>query len=233
MAGAIRTPKLLSKLGLRPQPAGGEDLVGRHFVLQDERPRHLEAAAIESLDPFLRSLLFTDGTVTRALAVQTLSPVAVERVDQEEVPVPAEVAEQLELDPAELAIRRRVRIGIGDPVAPVLWAESYILPDRLPPGFVGLLDGAPDGIGQSLQRVALESYRELLWFGFDAGPAWAEAAPSHGRGTIQRLYRVLNERQAAILICESFAVEERLGVYCLAGFDGAGAATPGSAGWVE
>jgi chorismate-pyruvate lyase len=231
MGGAIRTPRLLSKLGRRGRPEpGGEDLVSRHFVLQGERPGHLEAAAIGALDPFLRSLLFTDGTVTRALAAQTLAPVSVARLGQEEVAVPAEVARQLELDPAAPAIRRRVRIGIGAGAEPVLWAESHIVPERLPPGFVGLLDGAPDGIGQSLQRVALESYRELLWFGFDAGPDWAEAAPRERRGTIQRLYRVISERQAAILICESFAVEERLGTYRLAAVDGGGIAIPGPVG---
>jgi chorismate-pyruvate lyase len=230
MEGATRSSKLLVKFGRAPrrQPASGNDLVHRHFLLQDQRPEHVEAVEIASLDPFLRSLLFTDGTVTRALAVQTLAPVAVERVDQVEVLVPAAIGAQLETDPGETSIRRRVRIGIGAPVTPVLWAESFLVPDRLPPGFVGLLDSAPDGIGQSLQRIALESYRELLWFGFDAAPEWAEAGPAASRRTIRRLYRVLSERQASILISESFAVEQRAGVFHLSGL--AGAESAGEAG---
>jgi len=88
--------------------------------------------------------------------------------------------------------------------------------------FLGLLDGASDGIGQSLQRVALESCRELLWVGFDAAPPWAGAATG-SEGTIRRLYRILSGRQAAILISESFVVEERAGVFRLAGLGGTGA----------
>ncbi|HYJ21761.1 MAG TPA: chorismate pyruvate-lyase family protein [Solirubrobacterales bacterium] len=189
-------------------------VVDQHFLAQDERPAALAEVEIETLDPFLRGLLFTDGTVTRALAVQTLSAVVVERVDQEWVPVSADAAAHLEVEAGEESVRRRVRIGF-DAGAPLLWAESHLLPERLPPGFMGLLDGAPDGIGQSLQRVALESYRELLWLGHDAAPDWAEPGAANA-GTIRRLYRIVSGGQVGILISESFAVEERDGVVRLA-----------------
>jgi chorismate-pyruvate lyase len=221
------TPLPTFKSRRRPQPrqggGEGEDLVRRYFLLQDERPDGVEEIEIASLEPFLRGLLVTDGTVTRALGVQLLEPVAVSRLDQSEVPLPAAAAVHLETAAGEPSVRRRVRIGIGATAA--IWAQSYILPERLPPGFLGLLDGAPDGIGQSLQRVALESYRELLWFGFTAAPEWTEAAPAGGR-TIQRLYRIVSDRQAALLISECFAVEERHGLYRLAG-TGAADATAG------
>ncbi len=198
---------------------GSRDFVRQHFLLQDERPPRLGEVEVASLDPFLRGLLFTDGTVTRALAVGTLCPVAVEPVGQAEVPVPAAAAEQLEVEPGVDSVRRRVRIVAG--AAPVLWAESFILPERLPPGFMGLLAGAPDGIGQSLQRVALESSRELLWFGLDRAPEWAGEAA--GAETLCRLYRIVSERQPAIVIAESFAVERRDGSLRLAGADVAAA----------
>ncbi len=224
MGGATRTSKLLSKLR---GPSGGEaatarEFVGRFFSMQDERPDRVEEVAIAALDPFLRNLLFTDGTVTRALGVQLLAPVAVSRLDQAEVPIPAEVTRHLETESEEVSIRRRVSIGAGPAAPPLLWAESYLVPGRLPPGFVGLLDGAPDGIGQSLQRVALESYRELLWFGIDARPDWAPGSPAPGETIIRRLYRIVSDRQAAILISESFVAERRGGVYRLAGLDGSG-----------
>jgi chorismate-pyruvate lyase len=194
--------------------------VDRHFLAQEERPAGVREVGIDLLDPFLRNLLFTDGTVTRALEVQTLAPVLVTRLSQAEVsPVPAEVAGYLETGEDEVAIRRRVGIAAGSDAAAAILAESHILPDRLPPGFLGLLDGAPDGIGQSLQRIALESYRELLWFGLDAAPAWA--ADSGGE-TIRRLYRIVSSRQAAILISESFAVERHDGRYHLVGLDRGG-----------
>jgi chorismate--pyruvate lyase len=193
-----------------------QSLVQRHFLIQEERPAGVREVEIASLDPFLRGLLFTDGTVTRALGVQTLAPVSVERLDQVEVPAPGDVAEPLEVEVGETLVRRRVRIGLSAP-PPILWAESFLIPDRLPPGFMGLLDGAPDGIGQSLQRFALESSRELLWFGLDAPPRWAATSGGAGGSTIRRLYRVLSGHQASILISESFAVEERAGVLHLVG----------------
>jgi chorismate lyase len=207
--------------GRRRTKSWSRDFVRRHFLTQDERPAGVREIEIEVVDPFLRGLLFTDGTVTRALGVQALAPIAVERLGQEEMAAPADVARQLEIEPGEDSIRRRVRIGTAAGV-PLLWAESFLVPERLPPGFLGLLDGAPDGIGQSLQRVALESCRELLWVGFDTAPPWA-LAPAGGEATIRRLYRILSGHRAAILISESFAVAERDGVFHLAGLDEPGA----------
>lgn len=184
--------------------------------MQDELPAAIGRVEVEALDPFLRTLVFTDGTVTRALAVRTLAPTAVERVAQAEVAIAADVAGSLEIQQGELAVRRRAAIGF-QAGPPVIWAESHLLPERLPPGFMRLLDGAPDGIGQSLQRVALESTRELLWFGCEAPPPWASPTAGASGRTICRLYRIVCERRPAILIHESFAVEERAGLLCLAG----------------
>ena len=208
---------MFAKLKRAIAPEQEPTLVERHFVAQDERPAGLGEVAIETLDPFLRTLLFTDGTVTRALAAQVLSSVAVERIGQDPATMPADVAAQLEAAPAEESIRRRVSIGLGSVAGPVLWAESFMLPERLPPGFFGLLDSAPDGIGQSLQRVSLESSRELCWFGLDAVPEWAPAGPARPEATLRRLYRIISDGQPAILISEYFAVERRQGRYHLAG----------------
>jgi chorismate-pyruvate lyase len=201
----------------RSEAGTGHRLARRHFTMQDERPPHIEEVEIEAVEPFLRGLLFTDGTVTRALGVQTLAPVSVEPVSQLHVAMPADVAGYLEVEREGESIRRQVCIGIAPGEPPVLWAESHLLPERLPPGFLGLLDGAPDGIGQSLQRFALESYRELLWFGLDSTPEWAAAEPANAVGAIRRLYRIVNGGRPAILISESFAVEYRAETYCLTG----------------
>lgn len=194
---------------------GSEDLVGRYFVAQQRRPKGIGELGVGELEPFLRSLLFTDGTVTRALAVQLLAPVSVKPVSQEEVAVPADVAAHLETDAGQSSIRRRTAIGAGSKT--LLWAESHLLPERLPDGFFGALRGAPDGIGQSLQQAALENYRELLWFGLDQLPGWASARD--GVATVRRLYRLVSEGKASILISESFLVERQGGAYRLAGLD--------------
>jgi chorismate-pyruvate lyase len=190
-------------------------LTDRHFVLQDERPDHLVDVDLVAMDPYLRGLLFTDGTVTRTLEVQALSPISVKVTEQEESPAKDEVAKRLEVPAGTAAIQRRVTIGLGAPAAPVIWAESHIVPDRLPAGFLAVLDDSPDGIGQSLQQVKLESWREMLWFGLDSSPEWSQAN-EEVRTVLLRLYRVIMQGKPAMLISESFAIEQTFGSYHLA-----------------
>ena len=203
-------------------PTSRREVVSRYFLLQSQRPEGIAEVEMGKLDPFLRGLLFTDGTVTRALAVQILEPVSVEPLSQEEVAVPDALAGYLDVEPGEPSIRRRVAIGTGSTT--FLWAESYLLPSRLPAGFFGELEDAADGIGQSVQRAGIESSRELLWFGAAGVPEWA--LPAEG-AAMCRLYRLVSDRKAAILISESFRVEWRSGAYRLAGLGpGTAAASP-------
>src|ERR1700722_19287731 len=67
---------------LAAQAALAEHLSGLHFAAQHEAT-DLREAQITQLDSFLRGLLFTDGTVSRALEAHTLCAVAVEPVEQE------------------------------------------------------------------------------------------------------------------------------------------------------
>ena len=192
-----------------------DELAQRHFVLQASRPAHLGEVNLAELEPFLRGLLFTDGTVTRALEVQTLSPVSVEVSDQINTEVSEPVAEHLGVPGGTESVRRRVLIGTGEPTKPAIWAESHILPSRLPSGFLGVLQGAPDGIGESLQQVELESWREMLWFGFDSHPTWSGVDSHLSSPVITRLYRVITMGLPALLISESFSVTLRDGAYRL------------------
>ncbi len=192
-------------------------LTERHFSMQGERPGLLADVDLTSIDPFLRGLLFTDGTVTRALEVQALAPVTVEVLAQRRSLVQGHTASNLEVAAGTEAILRRVVIGVGAPTVPAIWAESHILPARLPADFLDVLDGSRDGIGESLQQVQLESWREMLWFGLAPAPAWAEGAPPLEGGVLRRDYRVIANRRPAMTIGESFAVERRAGVYHLCG----------------
>lgn len=191
-------------------------LTERYFTLQDERPEDLRDIELLALHPDLRTLLFTDGTVTRTLEVQTLSRVTVEVTAQSTCPAPDSIAVHLQTPPDSETVRRRVTIGLESPAKPAIWAESYLLPERLPGGFIGLLDGTPDGIGESLQRIRLEGWREMLWFGLDSPPSWDPMASHLAPIFITRLYRVMTDGRPALLIAESFAVEPREGLICLA-----------------
>lgn len=204
------------------QMSNGTDLAGpaevealRHFVLQEVRPPHLEQVELVDIDPILRGMLFTDGTVTRALEVQLFSPTSVDVVAQTTTPASASIAAHLEAASGIEVVRRRVVIGVRDLSSPLIWAESHILPSRLPREFLGVLDNAPDGIGESLQKIQLESWRELLWFGLDTSPAWSDAHTRIETSVITRFYRVISAGRPALLISESFAVTQRDGTYYL------------------
>jgi chorismate-pyruvate lyase len=160
-------------------------------------------------------LLFTDGTVTRTLEVKTLSRVSVTVISQADSTASGEVASHLEVSEKAETVRRCVEIGRAGASTPSIWAESHILPSRLPSGFIGILGGAREGIGESLQQVELESWRDMLWFGLDAPPEWSFTMPRTPAPVITRLYRVITGGQPALLISESFAVEERDGKYHL------------------
>jgi chorismate-pyruvate lyase len=189
-------------------------LTRRHFVLQDTRPPHLHQLNLAELDPTLRCLLFTDGTVTRTLEVQALSRVSVEVLSQTTTSALEPHAQCLEVPHGMEALRRRVAIGAGRG-APVMWAESHIIPSRLPKGFIDVLGNASDGIGESLQQVQLESWRDMLWFGLDALPAWSEVERQPESVALTRLYRVITNGRPALLISESFAVRRSDDLYHL------------------
>jgi chorismate-pyruvate lyase len=199
--------------GTGGHPTDPDQLAELHFTMQHVEPAELDPVEVSALDPFLRGLLFTDGTVTRALEVQTLSRVGVEVVDQSRVAPHVRAARYLEAGPAEECLRRRVTMRAAGPPLPV-WAESYILPERLPRGFVGALDGAAQGIGESMQGLRLESRRELLWFGLGRAPGWAPNATSSTTALV-RVYRIITDDRPALLITETFGVEERSGLYGL------------------
>jgi chorismate-pyruvate lyase len=196
----------------------GDRLAARHFALQHANvaePPNLELAA---LDPLLRTLLFTDGTVTRVMEAQTLCNVAVELVEQARTRLPAQAAGHLDVSDGTECLRRRVTMGT-DKSIPAVWAESHILPNRLPSGFLGLLESAPNGIGGSIEHARIESRRELLWFRLGKPPHWA-TAPALASAVV-RLYRIVTNGRPALLICEAFAVEWRSGMYRPFGLTGA------------
>jgi chorismate-pyruvate lyase len=192
-----------------------DQLAARHFTAQDALPDDVEAVPLERLNSFLRGLLLLDGTVSRALEAETLHPVEVEPVEQEECEAADGVAKPLQLEQGHRCLRRRVVMHIASPT-PSVWAESYVVPERLPGDFLTALTGNSQGIGGSLQQLRLESARELLWFGLATPPPWPEPTATPA-GTLRRAYLIITAGRPALLITEDFALQENGGVLSLAG----------------
>jgi chorismate-pyruvate lyase len=192
-----------------------EELVARHFIAQDALPDDVENVELRALNSFLRALLLTDGTVSRTLEAETLHAVEVEPVEQEDCEPPGDIAGHLQLAAGERCLRRRVVMHIAT-ATPSVWAESYVVPERLPEAFLAALTGNSQGIGGSLQQLKLESARELLWFGLSTPPPWPRPIDTPA-GTLRRAYLILTGGRPALLITEDFALQENGGVLSLAG----------------
>jgi chorismate-pyruvate lyase len=197
-------------------------LAARHFKAQAHLPEDLATVDLGVLDPFLRNLLVTDGTVSRSLEAHTLREVIVEPVEQSETLPPPDVARDLQLEEDEACMRRRVVMRISGP-DPSVWAESYVVPGRAPIEFLRTLRDNSQGIGGSLEQLKLESWRELLWFGIGSPPPWP--AESSTEKVLRRSYLILIDTRPALLIGEHFALAESDGCYGLAGADPEGPAS--------
>jgi chorismate-pyruvate lyase len=202
-------------LDCRPPPReAGVAVIDRHFRMQSERPPELRGIEIAAVDSLLRLLLLSDGSITPALAAHSLAPVVVDLIDQ--APATAPLASRwLAGGPDERPLRRRVVTALRRSpreLSPSGFAESFLLPERLPADFLPVLLASPAGIGDALGRLQLEVRRELLWFGLGTVPPWA--APDRGESLV-RGYRIVTGGRPAIFISEGFRVALVDGCYAL------------------
>jgi chorismate-pyruvate lyase len=175
----------------------------RHFVAQDARPQHLDDMTVSKLGPSWRAILVADGTVTRLLEAQTLAPVEVCVVDQRPLEPPADARAWLVLRTQEPVVKRRVIIRSAPGGRRLGCAESLLVRERLPRNFERALARHRAGLAGALAELAVETGRELLWFGRDRWPAWVDEGDRDER-TLTRTYRILHDRLPAILITEWF-----------------------------
>lgn len=150
-----------------------------------------ESLHMEALPPFLRTLLVTDGTVTKHLEAFFWEQVEVENLGQAETALDREMP-WLEMRAGDAVLQRRVQLRGTESGRIYAHAESLIrlssLPERLR---TDLLDGRI-GIGELLREKGLETYREIL----DVG--------KRGEERVYRTYRIVINQHPAILITEEF-----------------------------
>lgn len=197
----------------RVQPARAsarDDPISGCFIAQTRRPDELWDVDVFALTPYQRLLLTTDGTVTRLVEASVLEALTVDVLDQRDVEVDDQWTELLDL-PATAAsiVRRRVAITARQSGRLHALAESLLVTSRLPTAFVRSLLNNPKGLGEVIGQLQLETRRELLWFGYATAPGWAKP-PANGMPLLTRSYRVIIAASPAILITESFPVDDPL-----------------------
>ena len=178
------------------------------FTAQEDRPPTLRKINLAHLTPFQRGLLVTDGTVTRFIETYTFSPVEVVLLQQEKQTLDTEHI-WLKLPAGEAVISRQVVLQIHsrDEPSPTIhaYADSLIVPQRLPQPFLERLESDKQGLGGLLRGSGLETRRELLWCGMetlnDLPPAIEHLK---GKTFISRTYRVFADQVPLMLINEKF-----------------------------
>ena len=150
-----------------------------------------ESLHMEALPPFLRTLLVTDGTVTKHLEAFFWEQVEVENLGQSETRLERDV-DWLEMHAGEAVLHRHVRLHGADSGRVYAHAESLIRLDSLPDKLRADLLQGRIGIGELLREKGLETYREIL----DVGKLDDER--------VYRTYRIVINHHPAILITEEF-----------------------------
>lgn len=155
-----------------------------------------EAFQFAALPAFLRVLLSTDGTVTKSLESYFWEPVRVENLGQgysvlaQDEPVVACAA-------GARVLRRRVQLVGQHSGHTYALADSLVRDDLLPASVRQDLAAGLVGIGELLRECSLETYREIMDFGYgSAGDA----------DTVWRCYRIVMGGTPFIQITEHFPI---------------------------
>ena len=178
------------------------------FVAQHDKPSALGEINLSRLTPFQRGMLVTDGTVTRFIEAYTMAPVEVVRLQQSERMLSGGHP-WLELPIGAKVISRqsviRAHTPNGSPSTIHVYADSLIVPHRLPKSFLDALTSDREGLGGLLRQIGLETRRELLWCGMESlGGLPGAVAHLEGGKFISRSYRVIAKQKTIMLINEKF-----------------------------
>jgi chorismate-pyruvate lyase len=173
--------------------------------------RKVDVASSENVDfgslpPLLRTLLVSDGTVTKFLEAYYLEPIRVERIFHDEVTLMEDIP-ALELSLGRKVLQRKVVLRGIFSKQPYDYAESFINTDLLWPWVKEDLLRGRLGIGELLRDRRVETYRELLGYGRRSGgnlSSLLEVAADED--LIYRYYRIFVNRLPTLYITDTFPV---------------------------
>jgi chorismate-pyruvate lyase len=151
---------------------------------------------IETLPPFLRALLVTDGTVTKALEAYFWEPVVVDTLRQEFIDAADEIP-WIEVSPQDQVMVREALLRGGDSGNHYVRAFSVIRSELIPHSFRQRLINREIGIGVLIRDSGLESFREVMEVG-------VEPESADGHRALFRTYRIIIDGKPVILITETF-----------------------------
>lgn len=178
------------------------------FVAQDDKPETLKRINLARLTPFQRGLLVSDGTVTRFIEAYTLMPVEVILLQQTKQILSSEnIWLQLPAGAEVISRQAVLQTHPKEKPSPTIhtYADSLIVPQRLPKSILNGLASDKQGLGGLLRDSGLETRRELLWWGIEPLTDLPSAIEHlEGETFISRTYRVFADQVPLMLINEKF-----------------------------
>lgn len=162
---------------------------------------------LSGLSPFLRALLVTDGTVTKALEAYFWEPVVVDTLEQR-FETAAQPVPWIGLAAGDACLIRDARLRGLHSGRAFAEALSLIRTELIPPDFRRRLIDREIGIGALIRDSGLESYREVLDVGLEhpgdtLGQPVREPEADAG-AAVFRTYRIIIGGHPVILITECF-----------------------------
>ncbi len=157
------------------------------------------------LPPFLRTLLVTDGTVTKILEAYFWEPVSVDTLMQEMVTV-EQAIHWINVAPKTEVLVRQARLRGSHSDNIYATAFSVIRSECIPASFRQRLIDREIGIGVLIRDSGLESYREVMEVGVEPRRPASKAETLHPDDKIFRTYRIIIDGAPVILITESYPI---------------------------
>jgi chorismate-pyruvate lyase len=165
---------------------------------------HVGSREFAALDPFLRVVLITDGTVTRSLEAYFNEPVDVSVIAAGDHASAADLA-ACGLDRAGAVMRREVTLRGRRSGTAYAYAESFLVVDSLPASMREALAGGRRGIGELIRDFRLETYRDLHDIVRCAARRWAlPLGIAENSEVLVRSYRIFHGGCVAVSLREVF-----------------------------
>ena len=168
-----------------------------------------ESLNLARLPPFVRTLLVTDGTVTKNIEAFFWEPIAVDVLWQERI-ILHEAKPLIDAAAGEQVLKRIVQLRGEKTRAVYAYATSFLKTDLLPGELTQQLLDGQIGIGEILREVGMETYREIMDFGVETASDNVDPDDTLARmdDAIYRTYRIVAGGRAVMQITESFPCKQ-------------------------
>jgi chorismate-pyruvate lyase len=164
-----------------------------------EVPKVLHWLKKENIPPLLRTLMVSDGTVTRFLEAYYGEKVEVKILSHRNDSL-IEALPELDSLMGDILLHRKISLQGCDSNRVYGEARSWIRIDHLAKELREDLEKGRVGIGGLLDDRRVESYREILRCGYEEGSEKEERK-------VCRLYRIWIQSRPTLLIEETFPIE--------------------------